>query len=172
VADGQTPALIDPGELAQTALGTMRLATANARVAPGPHWHTFLNIENWLWVPSIQWTTLRKTVSAGGTSVTVTAVPARVDWDLGTETLSCSDPGRRWVKGMTDAAKSSCSYAFTTLSDPYGDVHRVSARIAYQVDWTCAGACLSQAGSLGEVQPPAGDTTTIEVLQRQTVVVQ
>lgn len=171
VPDGATPALIDPGELAQNALGVMPLAQAIARIAPTPEFHTYVHLDNWLWLPESQWTTLRKTVTAGGTSVTVTAEPIRVEWDMGSDTVTCSDAGRAWRKGMTDAAKTPCSYAYETLEDPRGDTHDVSARIVYQADWTCSGACLSGSGTLGEVSPPPGETTTIEVRQRQTVVV-
>ncbi|RHW28280.1 hypothetical protein D0Z08_04690 [Nocardioides immobilis] len=169
VANGAEP-LVDPAVLAQTALGRMKLERADAEIAPGPEFHTYVHIDNWLWVPADQWRALRETVSAGPTSVTVTAAPARVEWDLGPETKICYDAGRAWVKGMTDAAKTTCSHAYEAIDNPIGDTHDVSAQIVYGATWTCSGACVSPSGDLGEITAPSGETTTIEVRQRQTVV--
>jgi hypothetical protein len=162
--------LPDPGEMAERALGQMRLELADAQLAPGPEFHTYVHVGNWMWVPAEQWHDIRLTVGAGATSVTVTAEPVRVDWDMGTETKSCYDAGRVWEKGMTDAAQTTCDYAYESIENPTGDTHRVSAQIVYWVTWTCSGACLSPMGDLGEVNGPSGETTTIEVRQRQTVV--
>lgn len=171
VPNGEDP-LVDPEVLAQEALGRMKLEEANAQIAPGPDFHTYVHIDNWLWLPEAQWHDLTETVTAGPTSVTVTAEPIRVDWDMGTEVTSCYDAGRVWQKGMTDAAKTSCSYAYESIENPTGDTHNVSAQLVYGVTWDCDGACLSPSGDLGEIEAPAGDGTTIEVRQRQTVVTQ
>jgi hypothetical protein len=162
--------LVDPAVLAGRALGQMQLVKADANIAPGPNFHTYVHIDNWLWVPASQWRSLDLTVSAGPTSVTVTAAPVRVEWDMGTETVECPDAGRVWKKGMTEAAKTSCSYVYESIENPTGDTHNVSAQIVHAVTWTCSGACLTPSGDLGEIAAPAGETTTIEVRQRQTVV--
>lgn len=171
VPTGEDP-LVDPAVLAQEALGRMKLEQANAQIAPGPDFHTYVHIDNWLWLPEAQWHNLQETVSAGPTSVTVTAEPIRVDWNMGTETTSCYNAGRVWQKGMTDAAKTSCSFVYDSIEDPTGDTHSVSAQMVYGVAWVCSGACLTPSGDLGEIAAPAGAATTIEVRQRQTVVTQ
>jgi hypothetical protein len=170
VPRNRAPALVDPAALAQRALGQMQLVAADANIAPGPNFHTYVHIDNWLWLPASQWRSLDLTVSAGPTSVTVTAAPVRVEWDMGTETVECPDAGRVWKKGMTDAAKTSCSYVYESIENLTGDIHEVSARIVHAVTWTCSGACLTPSGDLGEIAAPAGEMTTIEVRQRQTVV--
>jgi hypothetical protein len=169
-AISNTPVLADPAVLAQRALGRLQLEFADARIAPGPGFHTYVHVDNWMWVPAAQWRSLSLTVSAGPTSVTVTAAPAHVEWDMGTESVECPDAGRPWRRGMTDAAKTTCSFAYESIENPAGDTHGVSARIVYAVTWTCSGACLTASGDLGEVAAPSGQTTTIEVRQRQTVV--
>lgn len=169
VANGEQP-VVDPAVLAQQALDTMQLELADAKIAPGPAFHTYVNIDNWMWVPAEQWHGLSLTVSAGATSVTATAAPVRVEWDMGAETVSCFDAGREWKKGMTDAAQTTCDYAYESIENPTGDTHDVSAQIVYLVTWTCSGTCLRPAGDLGEVTAPSDETTTIEVRQRQTVV--
>ena len=171
VPTGEDP-LIDPAVLAQEALGRMKLENASAQIAPGPGFHTYVHVDNWLWLPEAQWHDLTETVTAGPTSVTVTAEPIRVDWNMGTETISCYDAGRVWIKGMTDAAKTTCSYAYESITNLTGDKHSVSAQLVYGVTWDCDGACLTPNGDLGEIDAPAGDPTTIEVRQRQTVVTQ
>lgn len=162
--------LVDPGVLARRALESAALERADAQIAPGPDFHTYIKIANWLWVPSGQWHDVQATASSGPTSVTITASPVRVDWSLGGVTESCGDAGRAWRLGMTDAATTTCSYTFEDLDDPRGDTHEVSAEIVYNVTWTCSGACLVAGGDLGSVSAPAGETTAIEVRQRQTVV--
>ncbi|WP_341925128.1 hypothetical protein [Nocardioides psychrotolerans] len=171
VPNGVDP-LIDPGVLAQDALGRMKLRKARANIAPKPGFHTYVGIDNWLWLPASQWHNITETVTAGPTSVTVTAEPIRVEWDMGADVKSCYDAGRAWKAGMTDAALTSCSFAYKSIEDPTGDKFTVSAHLVYGVTWDCDGACLSPQGDLGEVAALAGIATTIEVRQRQTVVTQ
>lgn len=166
------PAPPDPGQLAVTAMGEIALATAHVHTAPQAPDHTYVRVENWLWVPPAQWATLHKTVTAGATSVTVTARPTRVSWDLGEGTTTCDSPGRAWRSGLGDRARTSCGYTFTSTSDSApGGVYPISASIGYQVDWTCSGACTTAGGTLGLIDAPAGQGA-LRVLQRQTVVVQ
>jgi hypothetical protein len=171
LAPGESPGPPDPGELATTAVGLLRLAQADVHTAPHPPDPTYIGVENWLWVPGEQWQTLRKTVSAGGISVTVAAVPEQVVWDLGPRSETCYAAGAVWRDGMTDAANTSCSYAYDVTSEAHADdVFPIRATIRYRVSWTCSGACSSVSGSLGLVDAPAG-TGAMRVLQRQTVVV-
>lgn len=171
VAPGASVAPPDPGELAQEAAGQLPLETASVQTAPQSPSPSYVGVENWLWVPESQWATLTRTVTAGGTSVTVTAEPDRVVWDLGPGVTTCYDPGRVWRAGMTDEALTTCgyTYAVTSIAEPEG-VFALSATIQYQVDWVCTGACTGSSGSLGLVDAPAG-TGSLRVLQRQTVVV-
>ncbi len=166
---GASPVAADPGVLAQSALGTLQLATADLQTAPRPPAPSIVGVENWLWVPRAQWQTLRKSVGVGGTTVTVSAAPARVRWDMGPTEVTCNGPGRVWRPWMGDSARTPCGYTYrvTSRAQPRG-LFTLSARIVYRVDWTCAGACSSTTGSLGEVDAPAG-AASLEVLQRQVV---
>jgi hypothetical protein len=170
VANGQAP-LPDPRELAQRALEQLELAVPDIHIAPHPPLATYVGLETWLWLPEAQWDSLSLTVTAGATSVTVTARPARVDWDLTEGTTSCVSAGRPWQRGMSDDARTDCSYTFLTLSDGQSDGrYAVSATIAYAASWTCSGACLLDSGDLGEV-PSLTSNDGIEVDERQSVVV-
>ena len=169
---GQAP-LPDPAVLAKRALGQIRLATARVTTAPAPPHAEVIGVEVWLWVPESQWATLSKTVTAGATSVTATAVPNMVTWDLGdgSQPVQCGDAGRPWEASYTDAAQTDCGYTYRTLSAGQpGGVFHIRATISYFVTWTCRGACTSATGNLGLVAAPAG-RGSIKSLQRQTVVV-
>lgn len=74
--------------------------------------------------------------------------------------------------GMSSEEQTDCSYAFQHVSDFEPDgVFKVTAVISYSVNWTCAGTCLSAAGTLGEVPGFTSDATTIQVGERQSVVI-
>ncbi len=171
-APGDEPGPPTPAQLATVALGRLPLKTADVHTAPAPPLPTYVGVENWLWIPDDQWTSLSKSVTAGSTTVTATAAPQAVQWTLGTTSLTCHDAGRAWVAGMTDQATTTCSHTYEvpSASEPNG-VFTLGATIQYRVTWTCSGACSTASGDLGTVDAPAG-TGTIRVLQRQTVVVQ
>ena len=168
---GVEPGPPTPGELATVAVGVMPLAKAEVHTAPQAPNHTYIGVENWLWVPQGQWKSLSKTVTAGGTSVTVTATPTQVVWDMGPKSMTCYSAGAEWRAGMTDAATTSCGFTYDTSSssEPDGDF-AISGVIRYQVDWTCTGSCSTASGTLGLIDAPAG-RGTLRVLQRQTVVI-
>ena len=171
VPNGEVPALANPAELAEEALGQMELAVPVPNLAPGSPASTYVGLETWLWMDSINFSPLSQTVTAGGTSVTVRAVPVRAVWDLTDGTTTCGSAGRPWRAGMSDAQVTDCSFSFrhVSLAKP-GDEFPVSATLTYQVDWVCAGACLVAAGTLGEVDGLPG-TSAIQVSERQSVVV-
>jgi hypothetical protein len=169
VPPGQIPALVDPRVLAQRALDQMSLAVPEIGMAPQAPQRTTVGLETWLWVPDGQMGSMSHTVTAGPTSVTATARPTRVDWDLTEGATSCFSAGREWIPGSSGLT-TDCSYTFTTLSADQPDgTYAVSATIAYEVTWTCTGVCLSDGGDLGEAPSPTSNTG-IEVIERQTVV--
>lgn len=170
-APGQGPAPPTPEQLAERALGLMPLTKADVHTAPAPSAATYIGVENWLWIPDAQWRTLSKSVSAGATTVTVTAAPSQVAWNLGPTSMTCYGPGTPWQQGMTDAANTTCGYTYKDTSDSEPDGRfAVTATIRYQVTWKCTGTCPTTGGDLGLVDAPAG-ASTMRVLQRQTVVV-
>jgi len=170
-APGSQPTPPTPEELATTVLDQLPLAIADIRTAPEAPAPTYVGVDNWLWIPAAQWSTLTKSVTAGATTVTVTAAPSEVAWTVGPKSLTCDGPGRAWVRGMTDAATTACSLTFdeTSNGQPRG-AFAVTAVIRYAVTWACSGTCPTGSGDFGLVDAPAG-TGELTVLQRQTVVV-
>lgn len=169
---GDEPGPPTPGQLATYTVGLMHLAQADVHLAPAPPEPGYVGVENWLWIPEGQWEVLTKSVAAGPTTVTVTAKPVQVAWNLGPATITCDGPGRPWVVGMTSAATTTCGYTYDhdSSSQPDG-YYPISATIRYAVTWACAGTCSDAGGDLGVVNAPAG-TSVLRILQRQTVVVQ
>lgn len=165
-------AVINPGQVAQQLVEQAPFETANASIAPPPDYHTYISYKNWLWIPDDQWHDVSVSLTVAGATVTLTAAPTHVNWNMGNgESMSCVGAGRRWVTGMPENAVTNCSYTYGSMEDPEGDKWTVSARIVYAVTWTCSGRCGGQnSGDLGTVEALAGESTTVTVYQRQTVV--
>lgn len=165
-------AVINPAQVAQQLVKNAPFEFANAHMAPGPDYHTYINYLNWMWVQQDQWHDVSVSLTVGGATVTLTAKPSYVAWNMGNgESRSCVGAGREWVKGMAEDAPTNCSFTYTTLQDPEGDTWTVSAQINYTVSWTCTGNCGgATGGDLGDVTALAGNSTSITVYQRQTVV--
>jgi hypothetical protein len=179
VPEGASP-IPDARTIALNAVKRVPFVTVDVHTAPSSADHTYVHLENWLWVPEGQWRTVEARAAVGGTAVTVTAEPSKIEWSMGDgHTKTCRNAGRAWVKGMTDAAKTSCGYAFDTISvkdsagnyDPDGRFG-VTAQFFYEVRWSCTGVCSAPGGALGEYPGPVSPVTELEVRQRQTVVTQ
>ena len=176
---GQIP-IPDARTIALSAVDRVPFVTADVHTAPAPGQPTYVHLENWLWVPEDQWRTVEAHAAVGGTAVTVTAEPSKIEWIMGDGfTKVCRNAGRAWVVGMTDAAKTSCGYAYDSISvkDSAGDYDAngrfgVTARFFYEVRWSCTGACSAPGGPLGEYFGPLSPVAEMEVRQRQTVVTQ
>lgn len=162
---------VDGATVARQLLVTIPFELADAKIAPPPTYHTYISYKNWLWIESSQWHTVTASRSLRGATVTLTASPSYVEWDMGNgDTVSCVGAGRAWVKGMPENAPTNCSYAYDSMEDPKGDTWTVSAQISYTLAWTCEGNCGgATSGDLGSQLAAAGDSTTITVYQRQTV---
>lgn len=169
-AEGGAPPPVDPAVLAERALNTMQLATPDIHLAPEPPLMTYVGLVTWLWTDRGHWSDITASASAGATTVSVVAKPVRVNWDLTDGTTTCTSAGRAWETGMSESEETDCSYTFTTTSDGQaGDKYAIGAAITYQVDWTCSGICLTDSGTLGEVDG-ASDGAAIRVGERQSVV--
>lgn len=160
----------DPAVLAQQALGAIQLTVPTVQLAPAPPAKSYVGLDTWMWMPQGQWAPLTNTVTAGATTVTVTIEPRWVTWNMGPGSKVCYDAGRVWQVGqMPPGSTTSCSFKYTRVSDfQPGGAWPVSAAITWRVDWTCAGNCLAAAGSLGEVEGPAGAASLV-VGERQSV---
>lgn len=167
-----SPALVDPRVLAQQALEQLPLATPKIETAPAPPDMSYVSLETWLWMDPGVFEPVTASAAAGPTTVTATARPVAARWTTGDGgSTTCGSAGRPWVKGMTDAARTDCSYTWVTPSNSEpGGVFDLTSTLTYEVTWTCAGACLITNGDLGAVPGPSA-TGALRVGERQSVVV-
>lgn len=174
VANGQAQ-VVDAAAVAQRMLARAPFEVANVQMAPPYGFLTYIRIENWFWVPENQWHDVSLTEDVGPASVTLNATPSQLVIDTGNNAPAptrCYDAGWPWRKGMSDAAKTTCSYAYESIEKPEGDTYNVSGRLYYAVSWTCSGLCSAPVGDLGEYPAPESEQHPVEVRQRQTVVTQ
>lgn len=132
--------VVDPGTLALNALDQLQLTVPEINTAPPATGMTYVGLRTWLWIPESQWKPLEKTVSVGGSSVTVHAEPRQILWDLGPGATTCGGPGREWISGhMSEDDTTSCGYTYRQVSDFEPDKRfPVTAAITFHVDWTCS----------------------------------
>ncbi len=168
------PPPVDGAAVALQLIDRAPFEVAEIRTAPEAPFKSYVNLENWMWVPEGQWRDVVASVDAGTATVTITAAPTRVEWQMGDGGVrSCFDAGREWQTYYGDAEQTSCSYTYErpsiTAATPEG-AFKVQARFFYDVAWACAGACAEPGGALGEYPAPPA-TADLVVGERQSVVV-
>lgn len=160
------PVVINPAQLAQTAISQIRLSAPQLQLSPAPNITQYVNSPTWAWMPMAQWAPLTATAAAGPVVVTATATPLsiRIDYtDAGSpHTATCNGPGTPFSVALADqedpqapfsAASPDCGWTFTTTSaDQPGGRDAVSATVTYGVGWTVTGA--PGGGNLGPLNSP------------------
>jgi hypothetical protein len=171
VPEGAGGGIPDARTIALNAVKQVPFVMPGLQIAPPPTYHSYINYENWLWIPANQWRNVQASVSVGGTTVTVTAEPVRTEWDMGDgkPVKNCYDAGRPWVKGMSEDAVTACGYAYKDTSvDADPGYFTITGQLFYDVRWSCTGACSAPGGPLG-VYPGPTSSSCLTVYQRQTV---
>jgi hypothetical protein len=80
--------------LAERAYKTLTMPKPEPVMSPAANIPQLAGLPVWLWLRPGTWTPKSSTVSAGGVTVTATAVPQRVDWSMGDgSTVRCAGPG-------------------------------------------------------------------------------
>ena len=94
-----------------------------------------VNLEEWLAVADPG--AVAATAAIPGLSVTVTASPVSMVWDMGNrDIVRCAGLGTLWRPGLGDAARPSCGYTYRWYSaDRPGDRYQVSVTLAWSVAW-------------------------------------
>jgi hypothetical protein len=108
-------------------------------------------------------------VSVPGITVTVTAVPERVVWDMGDGTrVTCGGPGTAYNASVPDEQQSTdCSNTYRrTSARESGKSFRVRATIQWRATWTVTGA--PGGGDLGVV-PRSSASVPLRVGEAQAV---
>lgn len=127
-------------------------------------------LPTWLWIDAAGFDTFEAQATLAGITVTVTATPKHVAWDLGdgTAPVICAGPGTPYDPTVDDDAQTTdCShvYQYDSADRPDG-VYHASATTTWAVSWTASG------GWGGGDLPDATRTTTFDLTaaERQAVV--
>ena len=184
---GQTPTAADPsiplfvvqGEAPQVAADPVVVAhQAYTELSPprpvvvlNPASFRVVGVPTWLWLDPAEWSPQKATASVPGVTVTATATPVSVSWDLGEsgQLVLCHGPGTAFTsRSNPDAASPDCGYVYRRPSSGQPDGRfTVRATIHWQVVWRARGT--SQQG----VFPDLVTTSALPVVVKevQTLVV-
>jgi len=165
--DGQPVPAVPAAVLAQRARAGFRLPLPVARTSPPGA--TLVNLPTYLYLDPAGWTPRTATAAAGPTSVTVTATPTRVVWNMGehrpdrtSSTVVCDGPGTAYRPGGPPPP---CGYTYRHASPGPTDEGTgpgtgsgtlgflVSAQAVWTITWTCTGVCDQDAGTLDPLTP-------------------
>jgi hypothetical protein len=157
---------VTTADMVQTAMASMTMP--KPKLFTSPRGRTYVGVQTFFWLDRTQWQQQTTTAQAGGQTVTATATPTAVQWNLGETTLTCQGPGTPYDPAGPQTQTSDCSHRYerSSAGQP-GRKYRISATISWSVAWTCAGAgCDSAAGRLPAMastsfaQLPVGEIQT------------
>lgn len=147
-------AAVNPLVLAQQALGYTPFGSPAIRLDPPANRDQLVGVTTWLWLAGGSWSPVSASASAGGVTVTTTAVPQQVTWTMGDgSTVACQGPGTPYDPSRPDA-QPTCSYTYAKSSaGQRGGTFTITATESWQVAWTAAGvpAGVPAGGNLGPV---------------------
>jgi hypothetical protein len=139
---GPSAVAVDPQVVAQQAYAQLSLRKPVLALSPSSF--QVVGVPTWLWVDGGGWVPQSATVSVPGVTVTATATPVSVSWDLGEggQTVLCRGPGTPFTSRSDPAASSpDCGYLYRRPSAGRpGGTFTVRATMHWQVAWQAKGA--------------------------------
>jgi hypothetical protein len=152
------PPLPTPAALSQQAIKQLSFPSLSINASPSPNSDQLVGLPTWLWLDEGGWHPITATAAVPGESVTATATPASVTWNLGDgSTVICQGPGTPYSAAAPDEASPTCGHTYSTSSagQPNGEF-LVTATVSWSVTWVGGG----QAGAV-----PALNATTSRSLR-------
>ena len=140
---------VDPAVLAEQAKRTLPLTPPDVQTSPSADDDQLVGVPTWLWVGDA-WAPRSATASLPGVSVTVTATPGSVVWDMGNgDRVVCQSPGTAYDPDRPNGEQvTDCSYTYSRSSAHQpGQRYPVTATMTWEVSWTASG--VAGGGSLG-----------------------
>ncbi len=157
---GGEPALLSPAQLAQQAVSQLHFPNFSIGASPSTTDDQLVGLPTWLWLQPAAWHPITATAAVPGESVTATATPESVIWNLGDgSTIACQGPGVPYTESDSPTASSpTCGYTYSESSagEP-NDAFTVTATVSWSVSWAGGG----QTGTVPELYNSA--TTTLRV---------
>jgi hypothetical protein len=135
------PSALDAQQLAQRAEQALVMPRPAVEMSPEPDVAQLTGLPVWLWLEPGAWAPKSVTLSANGVTVTATATPQRVVWNMGDgSTVTCAGAGTPFPEhssGDAMAPSPTCGHTFhrTSEMEPGGAFH-VTATVVWRVDWT------------------------------------
>lgn len=163
----QAPSGPAPVEVARTVLSQAPLPLPGVRTSPPPAIDQLVNLPTWMWVDSWEPVSVTAALPEAGASVTVTATPRHVTWDMGNgDQVVCTGPGTPYRRGAGSEESPDCGYNYRRSSAGQPDLrYQASATMTWDASWVATG--VAGGGSLGQVS-----TTTsfgLRVAEIQTI---
>jgi hypothetical protein len=154
-ATGAAAALPAPEILAEQAVRQLSFPTLSIYASPPTGADQLVGLPTWLWLEEGDWHPITATAAVPGESITATATPNSVTWNLGDgNTIVCQGPGTPYTAvDPPDEASPTCGHTYVNSSAGQpGNAFTVTATVSWNVSW--AGA-----GQVGTV-PALNSTTT------------
>lgn len=130
-----------------SSVSTRAVPFPGVKTSPPTGADQLVNLPTWLWVDS--WDPVSTTASEGGLTVTVTASPVSVTWNMGIGTPVVCEAGTPWNPSLREEQQSSpCTFTYTRSSFDQPDLkYFASATMTWDVIWTASNG---ESGSLGQ----------------------
>lgn len=153
-------ALPDPQAMAEEARRSLPLPLPSMRMAPDADSdHVVNGPATWLWVADGTWAPQSSTVTAGGVTVVVTAVPTAVVWDMGdgSPPITCLRGTPYDASRPDESQTTECSHVWrrSSQSQP-GGRFMVRATATWHATFTVTGVPGLAGGDLGDIDRGAG----------------
>ncbi|MEU6175873.1 ATP/GTP-binding protein [Streptantibioticus parmotrematis] len=136
-------AAVDPAQLAQQAVAKMRLGPPQINISPKPGGRGLVGMPVWMSVAksATSWGPQSAAASAGGVTVTATAVVSQVVWSMGDgHSVTCTSPGTPYAASDGKASSPDCGYQYSQPSSSQpGGTYPVSATATWTIHWAGGG---------------------------------
>lgn len=136
------PAPLDPAVLARQAVSQLELPVPGIRTNPSTAHDVLVQVPVWLWVDPATWGPQSATASVPGMSITATATPTKVRWEMGDGTaVTCTGAGTPWRRGVDPkAASPTCGHVYRRSSaGAAGQAFTLRATVTWSVSWVGGG---------------------------------
>ncbi|MFE6894801.1 ATP/GTP-binding protein [Streptomyces sp. NPDC057694] len=155
---------VDPAQLAQQAVDSMKLDGPDIDINPKPGGRGLVGMPVWMAVEPSATTFGPNTASAsaGGVTVTATAKVSKIVWSMGDGTsVTCNGPGSVYHKSYGMKRSPDCGHIYRTSStDAAGGTFAVTATATWNINWQATG--LAANGQLTEVRDSQVALTIVE----------
>jgi hypothetical protein len=156
-------ALPDPAVLAQQAVRQLDIPSMSVSASPSVNADQLVGLPTWLWLEGT-WHSIAATAAVPGESVTATATPTSVTWNLGDgNTIDCQGPGTPFTStDLPNAPSPTCGYTYRTSSiGQPNNAFSITATVSWAVDWAGGG----ETGTVPNLDSTTGATLRVADIQ-------